>query len=404
MPVTIEAVVASVSAEGAYAPLEYLSQPRELSDEELARKPAQYPQIVACALDLLALAGERLPLLSPDERGGLAPSRLLTALRQALDEVWFDLHWEHRLIDQLASRAAASQRRSLVAMMRESDDLRSQRLEQATHEAAALRTTWLEAEHLTRCLEEMRADGFIVRTTAGGQALDALPGAVEAAARPFHADSIRGAILAHLAEVRRWNLPAPSLERQIALAREHSRILSGRSATTNTMLGAELRRRLEQRLSAACHSTDSRTDALFEILLDDRDLPRAPSGGLEPYDLARGLEALVKAPDNVDAVLQGMVAEGLLQPLPEHDGRAEYADPELDLLRQIHVTRPAGPANDPELPRSGPAPRPAAQPAADTANPRELKERFRLLRELLDEGLITADDYERRKAELLREI
>jgi len=398
VPVTIEGVVANVSAEGAYAPVEYLSQPRELSDEELTRKPAQYPAIVACALDLLALAGDRLPLLSPSERGGLAPERLRQALRQALDAVVFDLHWEHRLIDQLANRAAAAQRRNLVTMMRETDDLRGQRLQDATREAAEQRAEWLRDSHLEACLDEMRADGLIVRTTTGGQVVEALPGALDAAARPFHADSIRGAILAHLTEVRRWNLPAPSLDRQMDLAREHSRILSGASPTHNTMLGAELRRRLEQRLSSATHSADSRSDALFKILLVEQDLPRGPGGGLEPYDLCRRIEPLVKHPDNVNAVLRAMADEGLLQPLPAHDGHAEYADPELDVLRHLAPARTAV-VEPAAVVTVSPPPR-----TATTPDPRDLKARFRLLRELHEEGLISAEDYERRKAELLSEV
>jgi len=405
VPVTIEAMVANVSAEGAYAPVEYLSQPRELSDEELARKPAQYPLIVACALDLLAIAGDRLPLLSPTERGGLTPDRLLFALRQALDEVVFDLHWEHRLIDQLASRAAAAQRRSLVTMMRETDDLRSQRIRDATRLAVERRADWLDANHLETCLAEMRADGFVVRTTAAGEVVDALPGAIEAAARPFHADSIRGAVLAHLAEVRRWNLPAPSLDRQLALAREHSRVLSGMSPSQNSMLGAELRRRLEQRLSAATHSPDSRNEALFEILIGGQDLPRGPAGGLEPFDLCRQLEPLVKKAENVEAVLRAMVSEGLLQPLPPHDGRSEFADPELELLQQLQPVKPE-PIEPPQAPpaRQAGEPAPQVEAAASTGQPRDLKARFRLLRDLHDEGLITAEDYERRKAELLGEV
>lgn len=397
VPVTIRTVVATTPPDGVPQALALSSQPRQLTDEELAHKPWQYPLIADCALELLSIAAECLPLLSPSEDGRLPRRQLLTALRSALDEFVFDLHWRRNLTEQYAARHQAAQRRGLVARMREADELRAEALVVATEETGALREHCLSDDHLALCLEAMHGDGFVVAfQTAGGEWSEALPGTpLDAPDRAFHAEAVRAAILSHLAEVRRWNLPAPTTERRLALAREHSRILCGDSPRLNTMLGAELRRRLEQRLLVLADRADTRRAALFEILLAGRDLPREPQGGIDRYDLCRQLEPLVQQPDNIDRVLRGMAAEGLLRILPMTDDRTEYADPELDFLPLPESTAPPAPSPETvnELPEPG-----RAQTLSD------FKNRFRLLRDLADEALITPDEYQRRKAELLSEI
>ncbi len=187
----------------------------------------------------------------------------------------------------------------------------------------------------------------------------------------------------HLAEVRCWKLPAPTAKRRIELAREHSQILHAGSVIENSMLRAEVLRRLEDRLDRALQPADTRTEQLLELVLSDREEDQA-ADTRRAYRLAEELMPLVAAPENVGAALAAMADDGDVVRFGSGEP-PEYADPEL------------APSLGAPVYELEPAPAAPAQPT----DPDGVKQRLRLLRELVDEGLIDDADYQRRKTEIL---
>lgn len=380
MPVEIQTVVADVAEPDGRRQVRCVPASRRLSDDEMAARPAEYPLLAATVTGLLAQAALVLPLLSPDLDGCLPADRLVELTRRALDELVLDLHWAEALAERLATVHEQRERRNLRALLRDEEDPRPRYLAAARLEVEAVRGALLDEPGLRQALAHLAADRFIDRSGDGYR----LPGAGGPGAAAFHHEALREAILAHLAEVRRWKLPAPTARRRIELAREHSQILHAGSVVENSMLRAEVLRRLEDRLDRALQPADSRAEQLLELVLSDRDEDEAGESR-RAYRLAEELMPLVVAPGNVAAALAAMAAGEDVVRFGSGEP-PEYADPELApvLGAPAYELEPAAPA----------APAPPTDPAG-------VKQRLRLLRELVDEGLIDDADYQRRKAEIL---
>lgn len=228
----------------------------------------------------------------------------------------------------------------------------------------------------------------------------ALPQASLRSEPSFHGDALRDALLAHLAEVRRWELPASDAAQFVATAREQSQILTARDFALNGMLRSEVRKQVQARLRAAAAGLTARQQALLGLLLAELEL--SPSATFEEHSLSRDVEPHVLALHNVEPVLGAMAAAGTLHSRHGAGGQTYYLDPALAqaidssparlgaLLRTLGLLAPAPVATE--------------TPAAEEAPVSGFKQRLRTLRDLWSEGLITAVDYEQRKAEILKEL
>ncbi|NUP99101.1 MAG: SHOCT domain-containing protein [Armatimonadetes bacterium] len=390
MAVTIEAVVADIAPQG--GAVRYVSRARQFTEQELALKPLDYPLVVEACIRILTVSAGALPVLRPGP-GVLPAEALLTVLQRVLDEEVFDLRWEKRVIDRLVGRLEARRRRGMMALLREQGELPAEQAGSAVAEARALRAGLLDRRNLVIALDEMSNDGFITLAGSSEQPAYCLPGAETTPETPFHGDLVRQAINGHLAEVRQWNLPAPTPDRLLALAREHCRLLDGHSVRHNTMLAGAVRERLEQRLTATLQPDSPRGELVLRLLLEALHLPSLVEPGRTAEELLASIEPLVTEPDNIAAVLSDMVGRGELRYITDCSGTACFADPELALPEHLLVPAQAA-RTTPELPTD--------MPRASGSG--SLKERLRTLRELLDEELITRDDFDRRKAELLAEL
>ncbi|MCC7491066.1 MAG: SHOCT domain-containing protein [Fimbriimonadaceae bacterium] len=376
LPVTIEVFHAAASP-----PLNSHGlrvEAHQLSEQLLAARPEEYAVVAETANALVALAATLLPALQPQVAGSIAADALCELLGTALERVVLDKNWEHRLADRLASEQPRQRRLNLVALLREEPS------EEATQAALAaavaeVRQRLLEPAQLAACLRDLAADGLLAHCPEPPEAFR-LPGAARAV-EPFHGSVLRDALLAHLAEVRSWALPAANPADAVRQALEHGRLLTPGTPAGNSMLRGAVRERLEQRLTELLAPTDGRTEQLQRLLLAPLDLPRTAAGRPDPYRLAEQLLPAVLQPDNVQAVLELLAAAGDLTP-PEA-GRPEYADPGW---------APPRPAGGP------PTPPPAVHSLVD---PESIKARLRLLRELHQEGLISDAEYADRRQLIL---
>ncbi len=389
MAVTVNTVVAKVVCEGRRRLVTYQVAPTRFDDQQLAQKPSEYAAVVQTCSQLLAQAATTLPLLRPGQPPALDSERLVVLCRRALEGLVLDLHWAQRQLERLVAEREARQRRGLLAMLRDEVDPHAEALAAAEADVAEFRTAVLSEDNLRAALREMVVDGFVLPRAEGGAEQCYLPG-TEAGAGPFHGDVLRAAILAHLEEVRRWNLPAPTPEHRLELAREHCQLLTGQSPTANTMLRDEVKRRLEAHLAAAFHLEDAREEAYQRLLLAEWELPRGPQGKADTFELAALLLPAVTAPDNVRTVLDGLVDEGVLRRWEPAGDEPEYADAAVDW----HADEPAPVAVVVTAPTS---------PTSETPKG-SVKERLRLLRELAEEGLITPEEFDRRRQEILAEL
>lgn len=389
MAVTVNTVVAKVVCEGRRRLVTYQVAPTRFDDQQLAQKPSEYAAVVQTCSQLLAQAATTLPLLRPGQPPALDSERLIVLCRRALEGLVLDLHWAQRQMERLVAEREARQRRGLLAMLREESDPHAEALAAAEGDVAELRGAILSEDNLRAALSEMVVDGFVLPRAEGGAEQCYLPG-TEAGAGPFHGDVLRSAILAHLEEVRRWNLPAPTPEHRQELAREHCQLMTAQSPTSNTMLRDEVKRRLEAHLATAFHLEDAREEAYQRLLLAEWELPRGPQGKIDTFELAALLLPAVTAPDNVLNVLEGLVEEGLVRRWEPVADEPEYADTAVDW--HAHQPAPVAEAIAAPAPAIGEAPRGS------------VKERLRLLKELAEEELITPEEFDRRRQEILAEV
>ncbi|MBI2299322.1 MAG: hypothetical protein HYU66_10345, partial [Armatimonadetes bacterium] len=322
MTVRIDTLVAEPGEARVGTPLRFVGRSLEMGDAELARKPLEYAALVETTATLLALAARVLPALVPGSAGRLDREALVPLLSRALDGVVLDETWEQGLRERLAVQIAG-RRRGLRGLRPETEEDRREQLAQLQQALVDTRLATLQEPNLAAALVEMQTDGFVAVPHGQPDAL-CLPGAEQAGPGPFHAAALREGILAHLDEVQRWNLPAPDAARFAALAREHSRLLDADSPAENSMLSAEVARRLEAALESVNHLPDTRHEQLLAILLRHFRAPQAASGLLDVFPAAERLLPAVLEPANVATVLEEMADEGALQQCG-----AWYLDPAL---------------------------------------------------------------------------
>ncbi|MBI5833623.1 MAG: hypothetical protein HZB16_15085 [Armatimonadetes bacterium] len=220
------------------------------------------------------------------------------------------------------------------------------------------------------------------------------------AAGAFHAASVRAALLSHWSEVRRWNLPAADAEAFVALANEHLRLLDPSDYGGNAMVCDAVRQRIDQALRMAVRGLDREQLRLLPALFEALGLP----GGLHDGRLASELAGQVTAPANITAVLEAMTAAGECVRHLRADGRPVYLDP--DLVGELAETRQRELALEQRLGRTlvargaaDSAPEPDVQAQVDS-----FRRRLKTLEGLAAQGIITADEFGERRAEILREI
>lgn len=251
-----------------------------------------------------------------------------------------------------------------------------------------------------RLLARLVADGELV-AEGGGQWLAprAAPVVQEAA---FHGDLLREALLAHWAEVRRWDLPAPDGERLVRLGREHLRLFAPGDVAGNSMARAALRAGLQARLRARARELEADALRVAPLLLVAAGAWGEGCGSLTDARLAERLETAVLAPDNVAAAAEAMVAAGLCARLDRPDGSRLYLDPEL------HEELQRTPERRTALRRlTGLAPAGSEEEASkvDVAGQVAVFERRLLtLQTLFDKGVITREELTARRGDILQEI
>jgi hypothetical protein len=263
----------------------------------------------------------------------------------------------------------------------------------------------LPADLVDQALDQLLAAGEL-SCQAGARTLAPTAATAEPSPEPFHGVVVREALAAHWAEVRRWQMPAPSGEAWLRLAREHLRLLQPADMASNSMARLALRQRLAERLRTVDRGLAPAVRRVTPLVLVAAGVWQQ-GGGLDDARLAEHLEGAVLAPDNVGRVLAQMADHALCRACQRIDGAMLYFDPELPGEMEHSPDRAAAwrrllggaePAQA-EVRRGAAVVSPQVRATAESFG-----QRLQTLQVLFDDGLINADELASRRGAIIAEI